>query len=140
MRVRREADPEVWKLRAFELGLKRKYNITLEQYNAMGEAQGWVCALCEEPETRIATGKNADGETVQSLAVDHDHSCCPGSRSCGKCVRGLLCAHCNWLVGRLEGRRGRLVAARLPEYLNRRPLLPTSALATASVPGKEVGR
>jgi hypothetical protein len=121
-RVRREVDPEVWKLRAFELGLKRKFNITLEQYQALGEAQGWVCALCGEPETRVASGKNTDGKTVQSLSVDHDHSCCSGFRSCGKCIRGLLCTHCNLLVGRLEGRRGALMAARLPEYLIQRPL------------------
>ena len=29
--------------------------------------------------------------THEDLCVDHDHSCCPGSRTCGKCIRGALC-------------------------------------------------
>lgn len=35
------------------------------------------------------------------LCVDHDHRCCPGDRSCGKCVRGLLCRTCNRIEGLL---------------------------------------
>jgi hypothetical protein len=28
--------------------------------------------------------------------VDHDHACCQKkNRSCGKCIRGLLCHTCN---------------------------------------------
>ena len=29
--------------------------------------------------------------THDDLCVDHDHSCCPGNRTCGKCIRGALC-------------------------------------------------
>lgn len=33
------------------------------------------------------------------LVVDHDHNCCPEGRSCGKCIRGLLCRSCNVGLG-----------------------------------------
>ena len=39
---------------------------------------------------------------ASKLNVDHDHSCCSGSKSCGKCVRGLLCTNCNMFIGRIE--------------------------------------
>ena len=31
--------------------------------------------------------------------VDHDHNCCAGRKTCGKCVRGILCARCNHGIG-----------------------------------------
>ena len=36
--------------------------------------------------------------------VDHDHRCCPGgsSKTCGRCVRGLLHSSCNVLVAMIE--------------------------------------
>lgn len=65
------------------------YNMTPEDYQALYEAQGGRCAICQ-----WATGK------TRRLSVDHDHSCCPGKISCGLCVRGLLCRPCNTLLGR----------------------------------------
>jgi hypothetical protein len=60
--------------------LKRKYGLTLEQYDAMLEAQNGVCAICGEarPEER-------------TLHVDHDHVT--------GVIRGLLCFRCNNALG-----------------------------------------
>lgn len=76
--------------RAHDLYLRKTYNITAEQYWALYEYQGGRCFMCP------ATGK------ARRLAVDHDHSCCNGPTSCGKCIRGLLCSQCNKLLGRFR--------------------------------------
>lgn len=64
--------------------VQRTYGLTAEEYGRLYEAQGRRCAIC-----RRATG------ATKRLAVDHDHSCCPGPTSCGRCVRGLVCGPCN---------------------------------------------
>lgn len=46
-----------------------------------------------------ACGSTDSGSPMHDFAVDHDHSCCPGPRCCGKCVRGLLCRACNVIAG-----------------------------------------
>lgn len=84
----RDSDPEKNKNRK----LKYYYNITLTEYNKMLESQNYVCAICYG--TNETTGKD--------LFVDHDHSCCSGNRSCGECVRGLLCNICNWAIGSMN--------------------------------------
>lgn len=88
----------------------RRHGITVAQYMALSEAQGHVCAACGQPETKVSRHG-----TLMRLAVDHDHSCCPGPRSCGKCVRGLLCGGCNESAGRLGEDPDRLLA--LAAYL-----------------------
>jgi len=68
----------------------RRYKLTPDDYDTMLAIQGGGCAICG----RVA------GEATR-LFVDHDHACCPARVStCGKCVRGLLCASCNPLLGR----------------------------------------
>lgn len=47
-------------------------------------------------------GKCAGCSTVTTLYVDHDHACCPTERTCGRCVRGLLCVSCNTGLGKLK--------------------------------------
>lgn len=70
------------------------YGITAAAYRRLLEQQGGVCRICRKPET--ATHQAG---TLRRLSVDHDHRCCPGKKSCGKCVRGLLCARCNSAIG-----------------------------------------
>lgn len=91
--------------RGLQANLER-YGLTPEQYVAMEKAQGGVCAICKEPE-----------KEKKRLAIDHDHSCCPGLKSCGKCVRGLLCTRCNKGIGVFADDAQLLISA--ANYLNR---------------------
>ncbi len=67
-----------------ELHLRRKYDISLEEYDQMLELQGGKCALC--PATTPG-GKHNN----ENWCVDHDHVT-------GK-VRELLCNDCNLVLG-----------------------------------------
>ncbi|WP_367137970.1 endonuclease VII domain-containing protein [Saccharothrix sp. HUAS TT1] len=60
--------------------MAKQYNLTPKQYQALWEACGGKCMTCRR---------------LRARCVDHDHKCCPGKTSCGKCVRGLLCGPCN---------------------------------------------
>lgn len=62
----------------------------------------------------FASGKCEVCGTNKELHVDHDHSCCPGQSTCGKCVRGLLCRSCNLALGFLHEDPVRIMA--LAEY------------------------
>lgn len=46
--------------------------------------------------------RNLACQSREKLVIDHDHSCCPGSGSCGNCVRGVLCHTCNTMLGWVE--------------------------------------
>jgi len=73
--------------------LKRDFGISSEIYYKMLAEQGGGCAIC----------RRSPEENGKRLAVDHDHKCCPErSKSCGKCIRGLLCHHCNLALGALQ--------------------------------------
>jgi hypothetical protein len=85
-----------------------------------------VLALLQDP-TCPGCGRNLhDRINVQpqhhtrlALVVDHDHECCPGKTSCGKCVRGLLCHHCNTALG--YARNNPTILRALADYLERQP-------------------
>jgi len=68
-----------------EQNWRRQYGLTPEEYENLAQAQGNCCAIC--------------GTWVEVLWVDHDHSCCPGKETCGKCRRGLVCMACNGGLG-----------------------------------------
>lgn len=73
-----------------DMRLRRQYAMTIDDYYSMLKSQGGVCAICGSTEP-VGRGN--------WFAVDHDRSCCPTDRTCGKCVRALLCSHCNLFIG-----------------------------------------
>lgn len=80
--------------------LQRTYGISLKEYEERLAAQDGVCLICCE----APTGK--------PLVVDHDHACCPGDKkTCGSCVRGLICDPCNRGLGFFRDNPERLQSA-----------------------------
>jgi len=57
----------------------RKYGLTPEVFAAKLAEQGGHCPFCPP------------GMVAEAWDVDHDHRCCPGQWSCGRCVRAILC-------------------------------------------------
>lgn len=77
--------------------LKRKFGMTVEQYDALLLAQDGHCAICP---------------STTELCVDHNHTT--------GVVRGILCNPCNKALGFLKDDPARLAAA--IEYLSTRTL------------------
>jgi hypothetical protein len=67
------------------------YGLTQEQFDRLLDTQQYSCGMCHEP--------FRDGQLIH---VDHDHACCHAkNRSCGKCIRALLCHTCNIALGHI---------------------------------------
>ena len=65
----------------------RRQGWTEQEYAEAWNSQGGVCAICGQPETRLPVR----GNDTQVLSADHNHK--TGRR------RGLLCSHCNRVLG-----------------------------------------
>jgi len=78
--------------------LRKKYGITIVQYEEMLSSQHGLCAICEKPP--------AEGKL---LHVDHCHKT--------NVVRGLLCNQCNWYLGKIDNDDD--LIGRLLDYLKR---------------------
>ena len=72
---------EAGKLSSANTKLKRRFGITLEQYEDMLKEQGGRCMICGAIKSTLN----------HKLAVDHDHKTSK--------IRGLLCKSCNLGIG-----------------------------------------
>jgi hypothetical protein len=78
---------------------KRVYKLSPEDFTAKMLEQNSRCAICRN-------------EFVKTPNVDHDSNCCPDKmKTCGKCVRGILCGDCNRALGLFDHDLERLQAA-----------------------------
>jgi len=99
---RRQMNREEYARRRKESGrkwyLKSMYNLTQDDYEKLYRTNDSKCWICSK-------------EVNYYLHVDHDHSCCAGEKSCGNCVRGLLCHSCNSLLGHAKDDKQILLSA-----------------------------
>ncbi len=105
----RVKNPEREKYTQWKSDLKRHYGLTPEDYEALFDGQSGCCPICG---LTLPEGKNTH--------VDHDHKT--------GVVRGLLCHHCNMLLGQARDSKEVLRAAiaylesaegRSPDVINR---------------------
>jgi hypothetical protein len=97
-RARRAADPEKYMTQNRML----RYGITRERYAEMLAEQAGTCAICSTSDP---------GGKYGTWHIDHDHACCLSERSCGACVRGLLCHRCNLALGLFSDNPDTIAAA-----------------------------
>jgi len=62
----------------------KRHKITKEAYEEMLQKYNNKCYACK---------------INDAINIDHNHNCCPSARSCGKCIRGILCHNCNTALG-----------------------------------------
>jgi len=108
--------------------LKSGHGITVEVYEQLYAKQAGRCAICgnvmvlqyraklDQPKRR--------GPAPNGAQIDHDHACCPGRKSCGRCVRGLVCSHCNSGLARFRDNPALMRAA--ADYIERSLMRPES--------------
>lgn len=72
--------------------LGKRYRATYRQIKELWETQGGACALCATPLELDSTVRNQ----ADAVHVDHCHST--------NDIRGLLCRHCNLLLGHAKDR------------------------------------
>lgn len=94
--------------------IEKAFGITTAIYDYLYEAQKrYIATLVNwkgEPLHGVCYGcGKAKGEGRRRLAVDHDHRCNelngtdhPPEVGCPLCIRSLLCAYCNEILGRLD--------------------------------------
>lgn len=82
--------PLNYKITSRKSNLKRKFDMSIDDFIKMKESQKYVCAICKNPETAL------DGKTkiLREFCIDHCHET--------GVIRGLLCNRCNHGIGKLR--------------------------------------
>ncbi len=80
---------------------RQRHGLTEDDFVAIVEAQGGKC-VCG---------------SLDPVAIDHDHRCCPGKYGCRRCVRGILCQPCNSILA--FARDSPHTLRRLADYLEK---------------------
>lgn len=89
--VARQQEPEQIEKRRLSqqrVRLKARYNLTVEDVQAMIDAQGGLCAICRLQPVSLALLTRRDSERS---CVEHDHLT--------NQVRGITCLCCNLMLG-----------------------------------------
>lgn len=72
---------------------------TLHTEEAAAACRKWRYGFTDDNEQQFKAAINCDwcGNPFNNSTprIDHDHTCCSGKRSCGKCLRGFLHESCN---------------------------------------------
>lgn len=89
----KERDPAGYAESSLRRRVKRRFKLTPEEYHKMRDEAPDKCSLC-----------NRD-YGIRGPVIDHDHSCCPGRKSCGACIRGVICNRCNTSLGLIDDNR-----------------------------------
>lgn len=96
--------------------IRKRFGLTVEQYDKLAAKHGEVCAVCKKPESR-----------ARRLSLDHCHTT-------GR-IRGFLCCRCNLLIGGAADDPDILEAA--ARYLRNPPIEGVNSGDT--IPNKERG-
>jgi recombination endonuclease VII len=88
-----------------ESWITSNYGMTLDDEKRLLSTQNFQCPACLAPLTR------------KNIAIDHDHACCPNAKSCGRCVRAVLCKACNIMIGIAKDNAATL--RRAADYIDR---------------------
>lgn len=94
------------------MALRRKYGISLADYDRMRAEQDYRCAICGRKEAELPQAGRPSKDPAApriKLVVDHCHT--------GGQVRALLCGPCNVMLG--QARDDVAVLAAGVEYLSR---------------------
>ena len=83
--------------------LKKKYGITLDQYQELWDKQAGLCYICGLAE-RV---NDRTGKVREYLSIDHNHVT-------GE-IRSLLCHHCNTALGHVN--ENSAILQRMLEYV-----------------------